>query len=173
MIKEEELFQIGNLHKPHAIHGEMSATFTSHSVDLDECPFMVLNIDGIFVPFFIESYRYKTDTTALIKFEGIDSEEEAKRLSNLSIYLPLKYRQENQDNENDIHYFTGFKVIDSALGELGRITDIDDSTANVLFIITTLNGEELLIPATDDFVEKIDEKNRILLMNLPEGIFSL
>ncbi len=170
MIKEDELFLVGNTQKPHAIHGEMSVTFSNHSFDLDECPFVVLNIDGIFVPFFIESYRYKTDTTALIKFEGIDSDVAAKKLSNLSIYLPLKYRQESGNDEDNIRYFIGFKVMDSVLGELGRIADIDDTTANVLFVLATPKGDELLIPATDNFVEKIDDKKQILYMHLPEGL---
>ncbi len=68
--------------------------------------------------------------------------------------------QANNEEETDIRYFTGFTVIDTALGKLGRITEIDDTTVNVLFIITTSNGEELLIPATDDFVENIDEEGK-------------
>jgi len=170
MIKEEELFQVGSTQKPHAIHGEISVSFNNHFFDLDECPFVVLNIDGIFVPFFIESYRYKTDTVALIKFEGVDSDAEAKKLSNLSIFLPLKFRQENEDEANNIRYFIGFKVIDSELGELGKIVEVDESTINVLFVLETEIGEELLIPATDDFVEKIDDEYRIIYMNLPEGL---
>ena len=173
MIKEKELFQIGNTQKPHAIHGELSVMFNSQAFDLDECPFVVLNVDGIFVPFFIESYRFKTDRAALIKFEGVDTEAEAKRLSRLAVFLPIKYRKTNAETETDIRYFIGFTVIDPALGTLGRVAEIDDTTINTLFIISTDSGQELLIPATDDFVEKMDDEQRILYMNLPEGLMSI
>jgi 16S rRNA processing protein RimM len=170
MIKEEELFRVGKSLKPHGIQGELSVIFDNHAFDLDDCPFLVLNIDGIFVPFFIENYRFKTDTAALLKLEGIASEEAAKRLSGQPLFLPLKYRQINEEEQADIRYFIGFTVEDSAQGKLGRITEIDDSTLNTLFILSDKNGDEILIPATDDFIDNIDETKQIIYMTLPEGL---
>ena len=70
MIKREELIKIGQFNKPHALHGEISFTFTNDIFDRTECEYIVCNIDGIFVPFFIEEYRFKSNTTGLIKLIG-------------------------------------------------------------------------------------------------------
>ena len=73
MITREELIKIGRFNKPHGVKGELSFTFTDDVFDRTECPYIVCEIDGIFVPFFIEEYRFKSDTTALIKLEDVDN----------------------------------------------------------------------------------------------------
>ena len=55
----------------------------------------------------------------------------------------------------------------------GIYADVDMSTANVLFVVERENGEELLIPATDDLVVSVDEKAKKIEMNIPEGLLDL
>ena len=55
---------------------------------------------------------------------------------------------------------------------LGKIVSIDDSTENVLFEVE-YNGRLLLIPAVDEFVCEIDEDNRKLYLNIPDGLLDL
>ena len=73
MIDREELIKIGFFNKPHGIHGELSFTFTDDIFDREDCPYIVCEIEGIFVPFFIEEYRFKSDTTVLMKLEDIEA----------------------------------------------------------------------------------------------------
>ena len=54
MIKRDELIKIGVFNKPHGVQGELAFTFTDDIFDRSECPYVVCEIDGIFVPFFIE-----------------------------------------------------------------------------------------------------------------------
>ena len=158
MITREELIRIGRFNKPHGVKGELSFTFTDDVFDRTECPYIVCEIDGIFVPFFIEEYRFKSDTTALIKLEDVDNEAGARPFTLL--------------DEAPGDYFIGFTVIDSEKGELGKIVSIDDSTENVLFEVE-YNGRLLLIPAVDEFVCEIDEDDRKLYLNIPDGLLDL
>jgi len=67
----------------------------------------------------------------------------------------------------------GYTAIDQTHGELGKIEDIDEQVgANPLFIIDK-NGEELLIPITDDFIVNVDDQNRTVTFNLPEGLVDM
>lgn len=171
MIKDSDVFKIGKLIKPHGIKGEVSFAFDNDVFDRVDCPYLICRIDGILVPFFIEEYRFKGSETALITFEDINSEIKAQRMSGLEVYFPRKYYEE--ENEDDIEYswnfFIGFTVTDKIAGKLGTIEAIDDKTLNTLFLIT--NGEEeLIIPATEDFIDKIDAKKKVLYLNLPEGL---
>ena len=171
MIKREELIKIGQFNKPHALHGEISFTFTDDIFDRTECEYIVCNIDGIFVPFFIEEYRFKSNTTGLIKLIGIDSAEKAKEFTNLDIYFPKSYINEETETISSKDYFLDYKVFTQEKLYLGKIIEIDDSTANVLFIIEPDdNDENILIPAVDEFVVKIDNNKKEIYLNLPEGL---
>lgn len=171
MIRENEVFKIGKLTKPHGIKGEISFSFDNDVFDRVDCPYLICSINGIFVPFFIEEYRFKGKDTALITFEGIDSEEKAARFSGIEVYFPRKYYEE--DTQEDIEYswsfFIGFKAIDKNAGELGIIEEVDEKTLNTLFLIKN-SEDELIIPATESFIEKIDPKKKIIYLQLPEGL---
>lgn len=172
MIERDELIKIGRFNKPHGVKGELSFTFTDDVFDRTDCPYIVCEIDGIFVPFFIEEYRFKSDTTALLKLEDVDNETEARAFSLLDVYFPKSYYDTTTGQEAPGDYFIGFTVVDNARGELGEIVAVDDTTENVLFEIDYA-GRELLVPAADEFVCEIDEENRRLYMNIPEGLLDL
>ena len=43
-------------------------------------------------------------------------------------------------------------------------------TINTLFVIERPNGEEILVPAQEEFIEDIDHDKRLIMFNLPEGL---
>jgi len=170
MIKPEDVFKIGKLLKPHGIKGEIAFAFDNDIFDRVDCPYLICMVDGILVPFFMEEYRFKGSETALIKFEDIDSEEKVKRMSNLDVYFRRKYFEESkEDVEYSWSYFLGFKIYDSSNKYIGKIDAIDEATINVLFLVVD-GDNEYLIPASEDFIEAVDDKNKTLIMNLPEGL---
>jgi 16S rRNA processing protein RimM len=172
MILKENIFPIGQINKPHGINGEMSFTFTTDIFEREEIPFFILETEGIFVPFFIEEYRFKSDASGLIKFEDVDTEMKARAFTGLTIYLPLKYIEKVEDEEIGLEYFTGFKLFDNKDKEIGVITDIDQTTENALFIID--NGiDELLIPVSEEYITSIDHDQKIIHVSLPEGLLEL
>ena len=169
MIKKEEVFKIGIINKPHGVKGEVSFTFTDDIFDrVEDCDYLVLLLDGILVPFFIEEYRFRSDNVALVKFEGIDSTEKARTLTNVEVYYPVKL-MDDQEEISSWNYFIGFRVEDIHHGCLGTVVDVDDATMNVLFVIE--NGdEEVLLPAHEEFILDIDRKKKILKVDIPDGL---
>lgn len=169
MIKKEEVFKIGIINKPHGVKGEVSFTFTDDIFDrVEDCDYLVLLLDGILVPFFIEEYRFRSDNVALVKFEGIDSTEKAWTLTNVEVYYPVKF-MDDQEEISSWNYFIGFRVEDIHHGCLGTVVDVDDATMNVLFVIE--NGdEEVLLPAHEEFILDIDRKKKILKVDIPDGL---
>ena len=172
MIKREDVYKIGLFNKPHGIHGELAFTFTDDIFDRVDCEYLVCLLDGIFVPFFIEEYRFRSDSTALVKLEGVDSSEQARKFTNIEVYFPVKYAAAPETGEVTWNFFQGFTVLDIREGELGRVTEVDASTENVLFVIDRA-GKELLIPAQEALIVGIDEMHKTISMNLPEGLLSL
>ena len=75
MIREDEVYKIGKIGKPHGVKGEVSLMFSDDVFDRVDADYLVLMVDGILVPFFFEEYRFKSGETALVKFCDIDTGE--------------------------------------------------------------------------------------------------
>ncbi len=173
MIREEEVYKIGVLTKTHGVSGELNMMFTDDVFDRVEAEYVVCRVNGILVPFFMEEYRFRSDTVVLVKFEGIDSEEQARCMVGVEVFFPKSLTEETRHGEYSWSYFTEFTVVDKIYGELGRIRTVDDSTMNVLFRIITFEGRDVLVPASEELINDIDHKNRKIYMTLPEGLLAL
>lgn len=170
MIKKEDVIRIGQFQKPHGIKGEISMTFSSDIFDRCECEYLVCEVEGILVPFFIEEYRFKNDTTALLKLEGVETDKDAREFTHLEVYYPKEYFDEEElEGDYTWEYFVGFSVVDSEHGNLGEITQVDESTINILLQVMK-DGREVLIPAAEEFISGIDHQHKILHVQLPEGL---
>jgi 16S rRNA processing protein RimM len=170
MIRPEEVYCIGKFTRTHGVQGEMALSFTDDVFDRVDCPYLVCPMDGILVPFFIEEYRFKSDNVALIKFERIDTSEAASIFTNKEVYFPKSYAEQGGDGEYSWQYFIGFAAEDVEHGHLGTLVDVDESTINTLFVVERSNGEEILIPAQETFIEDIDHEARLIKFKLPEGL---
>lgn len=80
MIRDNEVFKIGYISKQRGLRGEVEMVFTDDCFDTGSADYLVLDMDGILVPFFWEEYSFKNNETAILKFEEIDSEEQARKL---------------------------------------------------------------------------------------------
>ena len=172
MIKVEDVYRIGLINKPHGVHGELLFSFDDDIFDRMEADYIICMMDGILVPFFFESYRFRSDSTALIKLEGIDTEQQARRMTNVEVFFPKEHAEELEDNELTWSYFVGFLIKDVNEGEIGKVIDVDDSTINTLFVVDH-NDTEVLIPAQEDFIVDLDRKKRIITMQIPAGLLDL
>ena len=171
MITKDQVYIIGQITKPHGLKGEVSMNFDDDIFDRVDCPYLICEVDGLLVPFFIEEYRFKTDSSALIKFMDIDTAEQAQRLIGSTVYFENKYIEEGDEEEVSLNYFIGFTVNDGSI-PVGTIIDIDDQTENWLFVVER-GDNELLIPAHEEFITDIDHKNRTITMDLPNGLINL
>ena len=172
MIKKEEVYKIGLFNKPHGIHGELQFTFTDDIFDRVDCDYLVCLLDGIFVPVFIEEYRFRSDSTALVKLEGVDTAERARAFTNVEVYFPVKYAEEVGDGELSWNFFVGFRMEDTRHGLLGEVAEVDTATVNTLFVVEK-DGEELLVPAQEEFIVGIDQRRKLITVELPEGLLNL
>ena len=172
MILDSEVFQIGVIRKPHGVKGEVSFSFNDDVFDRTECEYLIVRVDGILVPFFFEEYRFRSDNAAIVKFEGIDNVESARRLTNAPVFFPIKLVPDD-DEQVSWSFFIGMHADDVRYGSLGTIVDVDDSTINVLFVIQSDSGKEILIPANEAFIADIDRENRTVSFKTPDGLLNI
>lgn len=174
MIEKKELVEIGKFQKTHALKGELNALLDIDPEYVEDNGALIIETDGIPVPFYAESIRPKGASSYLIKLEGVDSIEEADELVNSVIYAPRTALEDYMGNDflldDDL---VGCKVIDRDFGEIGELEYIDSATENELLVVRTPDGEEVFIPLVDDFIVDIDHDNGIINTSLPEGLLDL
>lgn len=173
MITDHDVYKIGSLTRTHGVRGEVAFQFTDDVWDRVEADYLFLRLDGLLVPFFLEEWRFRSDNVALLKFEDIDSADDARRIVGTEVYFPKDLTPEDLDEEElEWQHFTGFEVWqDDSL--LGTVTSVLDQTANVLLVVTTPDDHELLIPAHEDFILEADHRQRRLLVSVPEELLNL
>ncbi len=173
MINPDDTLQIGYLKKPYGIKGEITIVFDKESYADIDTDFYFLDIDGILVPFFPEEITFVSDTMARVKWMDIDNETMAARYANLSVHLPRqKISVDTPDETLQWDFFIGYAVIQEDGNKLGIIRYVNTDTINVLLVLE--NGDkEILIPATEDFIDFIDYEKKEITMQLPEGLLDI
>ena len=169
MIRDEEVYHIGKLGKTHGVKGEISFLFDDDVFDRIDADYLILKIDGILVPFFIEEYRFKSDANAIVKFEDIDTQERARELTGCEVYFP---RELADTDENSIAWaaIVGFDIIEAESEKtIGRIASVDDTTINILFELE----DGRLIPASEDLITAVNQQAHTISMHLPAGLLDL
>lgn len=173
MIRENEVYKIGVLTKTHGVSGELNFSFSDDVFDRVDAEYLVFLLDGIFVPFFMEEYRFRSNSTALVKFEHVDTEEQARALVGTEVYFPKALAGEAADDGYSWSFFVGYTVTDERAGLLGTVRAVDESTVNVLFEISRPDGSDFLMPAHEEFILDIDRARETILVSLPDGLYNL
>lgn len=178
MINDKEITAVGKFQKTHALKGELNAILDIDAEYITEGHAIIIEVDGIYIPFFASTLRPKGNTSYLVKLDGVDSEQEAKMFVNKTIYALkselapfLEIEEEDLRSEDDL---MGYEVIEDKTNTvIGKIEGVDSSTQNLLFIIKTPDDKEIYVPAVEEFIIDIDDRTRKLIMRLPDGLLEL
>lgn len=153
--------------------------FDDDVFDTTDSDYIIIETEGILVPFFFEEYRFRNDNTAIIKLEGIDTQEQAREFTNCVVYFERSVVENAEDEASTFlsqknRQIVGFTIVDAQTGKsIGTIKDIDDSTINLLLIIEDKDYQQMLIPANEDLIEGIDLQRQTITMRLPDGLLTL
>ena len=148
--------------------------FDDDVFDRVDAEYLILQIDGILVPFFMDEYRFKSGETALVKFSDIDTKERASQLTGSEVFFP---RAMSDSTDGDLSWaeIIGFSIVDVDIYNkvIGTIVSVDESTVNILFEVRTDDGDIILIPAAPEFITGVDANAKQITVELPEGLLDL
>ena len=131
-----------------------------------------VEMEGILTPFFVESLKLKNKGFAAVKFQGVESEEQALSLIKGKVYIPKSdVKQIDHLRLND-HEIIGYSVEDENKGAIGTVVGVFDLKSNPLLIID-FNEKEILIPLVDELIVHIDRASKKLRVNAPDGLIDL
>ncbi len=132
MIEKKDIVEIGKFQKTHALKGELNALLNVPEEYVEDGNPLIVEMDGILVPFYAESVRPKGATSFLVKLQGIDSQDAAREMVNSVIFAPKTLASDYFGDEGEELIFNddleGFKVVDCQLGEIGMLISVNDYT---------------------------------------------
>jgi 16S rRNA processing protein RimM len=167
-----QYFKIGKLAASHGLTGEL---ILQHSLgkkttlkDL-EAIFIEQPKDN-FIPHFIEKTSIKSDTETYIKLEGIDNKEVARKLTPKDVWLQEEDFNKHKATAAPIALL-GYDMIDGEKN-LGKIIEVIEMPHQILCTIM-YNGNEALIPIHEANLIKMDNKNKKVYVEVPEGLLEI
>lgn len=170
-IPKADCEKVGFIRKTHGVFGELVLEFEPHfEASVENADRYFVELEGLLVPFFLleDGFRFKTDITAIITFDGVDSEKYAKRMVGSSVFLFKTEIIVSPDEINDPG-LVNYLVVDEILGEIGLIDQVDNYSGNIVFTVN-FKGKELLVPFNEDFLLHLDKQNKIIKLRLPDGL---
>lgn len=172
-MRKEDCFYLGKIAKKFSYKGEVLAWLdTDDPGYFEDMESVFVEINKHLVPFFIVSSRIHKNDFLRIKFEDIESEEDADKIMGCGVYLPLTMLPKLEGDKFYFHEVIGFTASDKRLGDIGNIVGINDTSSQPLFEIK--KGDiEILVPMIDNFIVKVDRENKTIFLDTPEGLVDL
>ncbi len=162
----------GKLIKPHGFKGDLLLRGDARILkDLTEGIPLFIQVDGLRVPFFIEGlFGDPGGGQVFVKFEFIDSEKEAGRYVDCSVFTSDELQVLDTTGNSTVESYIGYTVNDLRSGTDFTVSDYIAVDENPLLVLHYPGGE-VLLPAHADFIHQIDRNKKLIVAEFPEGLF--
>lgn len=163
---------VATIIKAHGIKGELNVELTDYAepeVDFAPGACIIIEIEGLDVPFFVDSARSRGSQSMLLTLDEVTSERQAAELAGHTLYI---YADPEESDELTAGELLGYDIIDADSGRtVGRVEELEELTPGSWYF--RLADSAKLIPAVDEMIEAVDSDARTITMRLPEGLLEL
>lgn len=164
--------KIGKFVASHGLKGELILVHNlGKRSDLKELSALFLK-EGKdnFLPYFIEQVTARSETESYVKLEKIDTKESARRFYPKEVWLAEEDFNKYAAPSSAISLL-GYNLVDGE-NDLGEIIEVLEQPHQLLCTIM-YKGNEALIPVHEDNLLKMDQKNRKVYVEIPEGLLDI
>jgi 16S rRNA processing protein RimM len=123
-----------------------------------------------FIPWFVEGTKIKTEDEIYVKIEGVNTREQALRLTQKQAWLPETDFKKYSSKSSPIS-FLGYEIVEGDT-VLGKVLEVIEQPHQVLCRID-LQGKEAYIPLHEKTIVRIDKKKGQVYVELPEGLLAI
>jgi 16S rRNA processing protein RimM len=127
-----------------------------------------LEIEGRPVPFFISDSEYSGADILKLEFDGYNSS--AKVIEFVGCRVFLTTTEPVDDKIPEMESLIGYSVLTSDKICLGTVEEVIQNPGQSLLSVISASKKVILIPLHDDLIVKIDNKKKLLIMEIPEGL---
>jgi 16S rRNA processing protein RimM len=169
------LVQVGFVFRPHGMDGELKIdpSSTDDPARFEELPFVFLGAQPHRVTRHpVASVRYqqtKRGVTVILGVEGIEDRDDAEAVAKFKVFATEEALELGED-ELFAHELVGWTVVTEDDTILGTVANLMEMPAQDMFVVRTPDDEEKMIPAVEDFVLAIDEKEEQVVVRPIDGL---
>ena len=172
-MKLNDFYYLGKITKKFSFRGEVIIFLDTDSPEFYyNIKKIFINLNNVLTPFDLSSVIPNKSNRIRVKINGINTENDTKKLINKEIYLPIESLPKTDENSFYYHEIIGYTVLDQDSKKVGNITGVNDQSPQHLFEINA-SGKKTLIPINDKLIIKVDKKNKTMRIELPDGILDL
>ena len=170
MPETQKNLECGKIINTHGVRGNVKIESWCDSLDVFcALPSIYVEKKSGLIKYEVESASVHKNC-ALVKLKGIDDMDAAMLLKNKIVYAERELIPV-EEGAVFIADMIGLDVFRSSNGErLGVLTDIFESVASDIYVVTTNDGREVMIPGVDEFIDEIDLDHGITVSPIP-GMF--
>jgi 16S rRNA processing protein RimM len=171
----DKIIKIGYTKKPHGLKGEVKLHIEERFLeDLMETEVAIITIKGKPTPFFVEDIR--VGNAVIAKFEDVNTIDEANEIANKELSLREKDLLEDEEREFEFmgmqfEHCVGYTLIDKGV-LIGAINEIVEFPQQEMAFIER-EGREVMIPLNKAFILKVNDVDKLIELDLPEGLLDL
>ncbi len=171
---------VGRINRLYGTDGEVMITlYRDFPQNFDTSKPLFIKVNGLAVPLYLERFERRGTSSANVLFADLDSDRRVGEFITQELFMPETENEAtyNEDGEEEFTFedLIGYQV-EATYGDgylfVGEITDFYDTTRNPLFGVL-MDGDEVLIPAAEEFIAGIDFEERRVVFLLPEGLLDL
>ncbi len=159
---------VGFLRRPHGVHGEIIMDLHTDFPERLK-PGRKLLVSEAHKLMVVEGIR-EHQKGVIIKFNGIDTPEEAGKLRNTWVYIKASDAPPLPKGQIYQHELFGFQVVDENDNPLGQLIEIIETGANNVYVVRDASGKEILLPAIPSVILDLDTDRRLMRVHLLEGL---
>ena len=166
----EDLLQVGVVTTTHGVRGEVKVFPTTD----DPARFKKLKnviVDNGKIQREMEICQVKFfKNMVILKFKDLDDMDEAQKLRQAKLFVTRDNAVELKENEYFIADLIGMEVVSDEGEELGIISDVLQTGANDVYVISKENARDILVPAIKDCIRNVDVEQNTMTVHLLPGL---
>ncbi|NLJ70155.1 MAG: 16S rRNA processing protein RimM [Clostridiaceae bacterium] len=175
MANLTERFIIGRIGKPRGLKGELRVFPLTDDIERFhnlKCCYLEDQDENILAELEIAECRIVQDQVS-IKFKNYNTRDLAEKLKNQYISVARSEAIDLTKDEYFVADLIGCEVYDQSFGYLGKIFQIQKTSAHDVTIVRKPGKKDLLYPNLRSVVKKIDLDKRKIDVNLPTGLYEI
>ena len=164
-----DMLKVARILKANGTAGEVLMSFRDIlPEDIDTQGPVFIYMDGLPVPFFMESFTRKGRDKALVVLTGVENLEDAEELTGRDVYVDAS-EYEDIEAEEDFSALVGWTLFDDKGTRAGVISGFEDIPGNPCIYVDTESGQ-YMIPLHENLILSVDDTSREISMIIPEGL---
>ncbi|MBO7477399.1 MAG: 16S rRNA processing protein RimM [Salinivirgaceae bacterium] len=166
----KDFVEVGRVVKTHGVSGELIIELDNPSILEDSNEPVVLEIEGLRVPFFIKQAQAVSAQRARVQFDCTRTEQRAKTLVGCKVFVNPAIFDDIDDEYASPNAIVGFSVVDKKHGDIGKVQSVENLNVNPIMVV---GEKQTLVPFHPEFVTKIDFRKHQVRVSLPDGLLEI